>query len=76
MLETVKLDFKISRKNVLLLSSVLQYGLSTDEGKEFAGGLQEESLEELQSFVAECLQKAGLTDLYEKLKVLEAKSNK
>jgi hypothetical protein len=69
--EAVKIDVKISRKTVLLLNSVLQSGLDK-EGKQ---GLLElvpaEDRVELKAFGEECLKKAGLTELSEKLKGLE-----
>lgn len=71
--ETVKIDFKISRKNVLLLNSVIERGLSVkDEGN--ASSLLEtvpkETLQELRLFSEDWLQKAGLNELSEKLKSL------
>jgi hypothetical protein len=75
--EMVKIDFKISRKNVLLLTSVIERGLSAkDEDKSnIIDIVQKESLQELTSFSADCLQKAGLTEMSEKLKALSGKSN-
>ena len=71
--ETVKIDFKVSRKNVLLLNSVIERGLSVkDEGN--TSGLLEtvpkETLQELRLFSEDWLQKAGLNELSEKLKSL------
>lgn len=71
--ETVKIDFKISRKNVLLLNSIIERGLSVkDEGN--TSGLLEtvpkETLQELRLFSEDWLQKAGLNELSEKLKSL------
>ncbi|MBN9294280.1 MAG: hypothetical protein J0G96_09900 [Flavobacteriia bacterium] len=68
--ETVKIDLRISRKNVLLLSSVIDRGLTAkDDGKE--GGLlanvAKETLSALKGISEECLQKAGLTELNDKL---------
>lgn len=73
--ETVKIDLKISRKNVLLLSSVIECGLSAKEGEKSAllEIVPADSLQELTALSADCLQKAGLTELNEKLKVLSAK---
>ena len=73
MMETVKIDLKISRKNVLLLSNIIDRGLSSG-GDEKDGGvlsnIGKETLEELQGIGSECLEKAGLTELNEKLKSL------
>jgi len=75
--EMVKIDFKISRKNVLLLSSVIERGLSAkDEDKSnIIDIVKKESLQELTVFATECLQKAGLTEMSEKLKALSGKGN-
>jgi hypothetical protein len=74
--EMVKIDFKISRKNALLLSSVIERGLDgkNDNG---IGGLVEsmlpEHLQELRDISKDCLSKAGLLELSEHLKLLKAK---
>jgi len=75
MSEIVKIDFKISRKNVLLLSSVIERGLSVKESDKtnLLDVVPKESLQELTSFATDCLQKAGLTELNEKLKGLSSK---
>ncbi len=77
--EIVKLDVKLSRKNVLILSSILNRGLSAKSDEQF--NLLESvpkdslkaSIEELASFSGNCLQKAELTEFNEKLKSLNAK---
>ncbi|SDF46600.1 hypothetical protein SAMN05216464_118101 [Mucilaginibacter pineti] len=67
--EAVKVDVKINRKTVLLLNSVIERGLTAKDGEQ---GLLElipkETVEELQQFSDECLKKAGLTELSEKMK--------
>lgn len=71
--EAVKIDVKINRKAVLLLSSVIEAGLTSEEGKAAFGLLQlapKEAVEELKQFTDECLKKAGLTELSEKMKSL------
>ena len=75
MYETVKIDLKISRKNVLLLSSVIERGLSSkeDDKSNLLESVSKENLQELNAFSTECLQKAGLTELNEKLKSLNGK---
>jgi hypothetical protein len=69
--ETVKIDLKISRKNVLLLNRVIERGL-TLEPDDTASGLLNvvpgDVLEELTALANDCLKKAGLTELSEKLK--------
>lgn len=71
--ETVKIDLKISRKNVLLLSNVIERGLVMKEGdktSDLLNSVPKESLEELKILAGECLQKAGLIELSEKLSSL------
>ena len=75
MSETVKMDFKMSRKNALLLCSVIERGLSAkdDDKSSLMDMVPKENLQELTAFSADCLQKAGLTELNEKLKSLNGK---
>lgn len=71
--EVVKIDLKISRKNVLLLNQVIERGLTDkndDKSSALLSNMPEESLLELKNLSDECLQKAGLIELSEKLKAL------
>lgn len=71
--ETVKIDMKISRKNVLVLSSVIERGLTIkadDKSSNLVDIVPKETLQELTEFAEGCLQKAGLTELSEKLSSL------
>ncbi|KDN54688.1 hypothetical protein [Flavobacterium seoulense] len=71
--EVVKIDLRISRKNVLLLNQVIERGLSVqgdDTSPILLGNVPEESLQELKNLSEEYLQKAGLIELSEKLKAL------
>lgn len=74
--DMVKVDFKMSRKNVLLLQQVISNGLNgikeTDSGSLLATA-KPESLQELNAFSEECLDKAGLKELSEKLSLLNSK---
>ncbi len=73
MSETVKIDLKISRKNVLLLSSVIERGLSIKDGEkpsDLLNSVPPENLQELKALAGECLHKAGLIELSEKLNAL------
>lgn len=70
--ESVKVDFKLSRKQILLLSNVVERGLNSKE-KDQQGimeFLDRETFEGLSLFADECLKKAGLTEFNEKLKAL------
>lgn len=69
--EPVKIDFKISRKNVLLLNRVIERGLTLKLGDKSSNLLDivpQDALQELTSLADDCLKKAGLTELSEKLK--------
>lgn len=71
--DVVKIDLKISRKNVLLLNHIIERGLSSktdDKQSILMTSVPEENLQELKLFGEECLQKAGLVELSEKLKIL------
>lgn len=66
--ETVKIDLKISRKNVLLLNHVITRGLTLEkDAPGLLASFSEEGLSELRKMSEECLQKAGLVELNEKL---------
>ena len=74
MSEVVKIDLKISRKNVLLLNGIIERGLSSD-GDDKTGLLANvptDDLQELKALANEALQKAGLVELNEKLVSLSA----
>jgi len=71
MSETVKIDLKISRKNVLLLSYFIEQGLLLEkDDSSLMGIVSEESLMDLKNISEECLQKASLVELNQKLQTL------
>lgn len=72
--ETVKIDMRISRKNILLLHSIIHRGLSVkDEDKTgLLANIPQEALQELQNIADDYLTKAGLTELSEKLSAFTA----
>lgn len=74
MSEPVRIDLKISRKNVLLLHHVIERGLlENDSGPSvLLKRTAEESIAELRQLSADCLARAGLTELDEKLARLGA----
>lgn len=75
--ETVKIDLRISRKNVLLLNHVIERGLSgkgDDKSPALLGNVPEETLMELKSLADDCLEKAGLIEFSQKLSNLGASS--
>ncbi len=71
--EMVKIDLKISRKNVLLLNHVIERGLTVENDvSALLGSISAEGMTELKKVSEECLQKAGLVELNQKLAVLSA----
>lgn len=74
--EAVKIDVKISRKTVLLLNSVIDGGLSKDgeATQELIKLVPPEDAAKLKDFADECLNKAGLKELSEKMKSLTTKN--
>jgi hypothetical protein len=69
--DTVKIDLKISRKNVLLLNRVIERGLTLkqdDKSSNLLDIVPQDTLLELTSLADECLKKAGLIELSDKLK--------
>ncbi|MFC0513522.1 hypothetical protein ACFFGT_04895 [Mucilaginibacter angelicae] len=70
--EAVKIDLKISRKTVLLLNSVIEGSLAKEgtTTQDLLKLVPQEEIEELKNFSDECLRKAGLKDLSEKMKTL------
>lgn len=74
--DTVKISLQIPRKQVLLLSKLIEVGL-TVRGDDTKGGVlsivDAATLEELSGFSGELLKKAGLTEMNEKINALLAK---
>lgn len=71
--DNVKLDMKISRKNVLLLTQVINRGLGTGVNEKetgVLGKLQPHSVEELTVIAKDLLEKAGLQDMSERIERL------
>ncbi|WP_448700579.1 hypothetical protein ACFGVR_01285 [Mucilaginibacter sp. AW1-3] len=74
--EMVKIDVKVNRKTILLLHNVVERGLTAKDGEQGQGLLElipKESIDELKTFSEECLTKAGLKGLSEKMKGLHTK---
>lgn len=75
MSDEVKIGLRLSRKNVLLLTYVIEKGLQVKKGEQMEGLLLAAGTgvtEELQRTVADLLQKAGLSEMNEKLSSLQA----
>ncbi|HRN73532.1 MAG TPA: hypothetical protein PLM81_10420 [Ginsengibacter sp.] len=69
--DNVKIALSIPRKNVLLLSKVIEKGLSVKDSADKSISILEivpkTSLQELQTLVVELLEKAGLTEMNKNL---------
>ena len=65
--EKCKVNLMISRQNILLLSRLIENGLTLNKESpdDIINLLPKESLEEFQSVVPELLRKGGLTELHE-----------
>ena len=74
MADPVKIILNIPRKNILLLSKVIERGLSGKDAEEkthiILDKVTKESLQELLSLSADLLDKAGLTEMNKKLQML------
>jgi hypothetical protein len=70
--EKIKIDLRIPRKNVLFLSKIIERGLSSretdDKSLDILETVSSETLQELILIYGEILEKAGLTEMNEKLK--------
>lgn len=72
--EPVKIDLKISRKNVLLLHHVIERGLTENQSSPsvLLQRTGQENIAELKQLSSDCLGRAGLIELNEKLAGLAA----
>lgn len=70
--DEVKVSLKISRKNLLLLNKVIERGLNgketDDKSISVLDTVPKETLQELGEIAGQLLNKAGLTEMNEKLK--------
>ena len=75
MSDAVKIDLRIPRKNVLLLSKVIELGLTMKEDANagILNAVSKDSLNELNAIADDLLKKAGLTEMYDKLNSLQSK---
>ncbi|SDG31707.1 hypothetical protein SAMN04487996_117134 [Dyadobacter soli] len=71
--DPIKIDLKISRRNVLLLSQAINKALSSEASADSVNLIDicsPESKEELTTFSNECLLKSGLNELNDRLSKL------
>lgn len=70
--DDIKISLKISRKNLLLLTKVIERGLNGKENDDKSASVLDtvpkETLQELSEIAGQLLNKAGLTEMNEKLK--------
>jgi hypothetical protein len=74
--DSVKIDLKIPRKNVLLLTRLIELGLVLKDDTAQNGlpsAFKNDTLEEVKDITSELLSKAGLTETYNKLNSLQSK---
>lgn len=79
MSDTVRIDLKLSRKNALLLNRVIERGLSLkqEEGDaHLLGMMPADTVQELNALAEDCLKKAGLIELSDKLKAFSSQQGK
>ncbi|MCX2429863.1 hypothetical protein [Pedobacter sp. GR22-10] len=72
--EMIKMDKRISRKIILLLSHVIEGGLKSKDGSisQLLSVLPKEAVSEIKDFAEDCLSKAGLKEVKLKLEQLSA----
>ena len=70
--EKSKIVLHLSRQNILLLSRLIETGLhaTKDNADEWLALVSGDARQELETVVPEMLKKGGLTEFYEKLKLL------
>jgi hypothetical protein len=73
--DEVKITLRIPRKNVLFLSKIIELGLSVKDQNEHGlfSAVNGDATEDLKLISNEVLNKAGLTEMYEKLTSLQSK---
>jgi hypothetical protein len=68
--DNVKVNFQMSRKEIFLLSRVIEAGLSPGVADGMTSLIGEESRQAYRAVIEDILKKAGLSDFVEKLKYL------
>ena len=73
--ENVKIDVKISRKTALLLNAVIESGIDKEQAfaQELLKLVPRDEIAPLQQLANDCLEKAGLREVSEKMRVLTGK---
>lgn len=75
--ENVKIDLRISRRMVLLMAQAIQQGLLVESEAltDLLSALPDNEAQQLTALVGDCLEKAGLTALNNKLQSLNGLSH-
>jgi hypothetical protein len=72
--DPVKINLKIPRKNILLLTQVIERGLTVkDEGGSLPSIAGKDTTASIQEICNELLQKSGLAEMKEKLNAFQVK---
>jgi len=74
--DEIKITIRISRKNALALSKIIELGLankSGNEADELFSVVNSNSVEEIKAITTDILSKSGLTETYNRLNVLQNK---
>ena len=73
--DTVKISLQIPRKSVLLLAKFIELGLTIkeEEKSSLLQALNSNGADQVGEISGQLLQKAGLTEMYDRLNALEAK---
>ena len=73
--DSIKISLQLPRKSVLLLAKLIELGLTIkeEEKSSLLQALKGSGAEGIHQVNTQLLQKAGLTEMYERLNALEAK---
>lgn len=74
--DEVKINFRASRKTILLLSKTIELGLSVKDNSESGAlfsAVNDQAVDGIKNISGEILGLAGLTEMYQKLNSLQSK---
>ena len=73
--DSVKISLHIPRRNILLLTKIIELGLSVKESEQgvIMQVVGKETIADINGLTGDLLQKAGLTEVYSKLNALQSK---
>lgn len=74
--DEVKINFRASRKTILLLFKTIELGLSVKDNSESAAlfnAVDDQAVEDIKNISGEILNYAGLSEMYQKLNSLQSK---